>query len=147
MKNYLFLIIAISAFTLGCNYTGKPVEFSAACNKENDDQYVEIVGYFKNTGIAMCSKSGNEPMRCPIDFIDAPGSSVIPIRGYIDKGSGKSSIDAAEGKPLVITDEKGEPVSNDQKVKIVADINVFDTPPTDAKMAACFMTVKKIEKQ
>lgn len=150
MKLTNLFIIGAAAFMLGCNYTGKPVEFGATCNKENDDQYVEVVGHFKNTGSAMCSKSGNEPMRCPIDFIDAPGSSVVPIRAYIDKGSGKSSIDAAEGKPLVITDERGEAVENSQKVKIVADVNVLDDAVrtgSTTPSAGCFLTVKKIEKQ
>lgn len=147
MRKLLFLMtVGICLASVGCNYTGTPVEYANMCNKENDDKYVEVVGFFNNTGSAMCSKSGNEPMRCPIDFIEAVGSTKIPIRVYIDKGSGKSSIDAEKDKPLKITDDKGEVIENSQKVKIVADVNVFDTPPTDGKTAPCFATVKKIEK-
>lgn len=147
MKNYLFLMITcLCLLVTGCNYTGTPVEFANTCNKENDDKYVEVVGFFDNSGSAMCSKSGKEPMRCPIDFIDAVSSTKIPIRAYIDKGSGASSIDAEKDKPLKIKDDKGEFIENSTKVKIVADVNVFDTPPTDGKMAGCFLTVKKIEK-
>lgn len=145
MKKSLFLL-GLGLFFAGCNYTGTPVEYANMCNKENDDKYVETVGFFNNTGSAMCSKSGKEPMRCPIDFIEAVGSTKIPIRAYIDKGSGKSSIDAEKDKPLKITDDKGEVVENSNKVKIVADVTVFDTPPSDGKSAPCFITVKKIEK-
>lgn len=147
MKNFLFLIItAFCLAAIGCNYTGTPVEYANMCNKENDDKYVETVGFFNNTGSAMCSKSGNEPMRCPIDFIEAVGSTKTPIRAYIDKGSGASSIDAEKDQPLKIKDDKGEVIENSQKVKIVADVTVFDTPPSDGKTAPCFVTVKKIEK-
>jgi len=145
MKKYLILLV-LGLFFVGCNYTGTPVEYANMCNKENDDKYVEVVGFFKNSGSAMCSKSGNEPMRCPIDFIGEIGSTKTPIRVYIDKGSGASSIDAEKDQPLKIKDEKGEFVENSNKVKIVASVNVFDTPPTDANVAPCYATVKKIEK-
>ncbi len=131
----------------GCNYSGTPVEWANTCDKANDDKYVEVVGFFYNSGSAMCSKSGKEPMRCPIDFIDSVGSTKIPIRAYLDKGSGASSIDAAKDQPLKITDEKKEIVENSQKVKIVADVNVLDLPPSEVgKSAGCYLTVKKIEK-
>lgn len=149
MKNYLFLtIIGLCFLVAGCNYTGTPVEYANICAKENDDKYVEVVGFFNNSGSAMCSKSGKEPMRCPIDFIDSPASDKIPIRAYIDKGSGASSIDAEKNQPLKIKDDKGEVIENSQKVKIVADVTVFDEASKvgDTKSAACFITVKKIEK-
>jgi hypothetical protein len=148
MKKSLFLS-GLGLFLAGCNYTGTPVEYANTCNKENDDKRVEIVGFFNNTGSAMCSKSGNEPMRCPIDFIDAIGSTKIPIRAYIDKGSGASSIDAEKDKPLKIKDDKGEFIENSQKVKIVADVNVLDEVSKvgeTTKSAGCYLTVKKIEK-
>ncbi len=145
MKKYLFLSV-LGLFFVGCNYTGTPVEYANICDKANDDKYVEVVGFFKNTGSAMCSKSGKDPMRCPIDFLDAPSSDKIPIRAYIDKGSGASSIDAEKDQPLKIKDDKGDTIENTQKVKIVASVNVFDAPPTDGKVAACYITVKKIEK-
>ncbi len=131
-----------------CSTTGVPVEFGNTCDKANDDKRVEVVGFFNNTGSAMCSKSGNEPMRCPIDFRDAPNSEKIAIRAYIDKGSGASSIDNPEEKGLKIRDDKSEFVENVQKVKITADVDVLDLPPSQTdKSAGCFLTVKKIEKQ
>lgn len=149
MKNFLFLIITgLCLIVSGCSYNAVPVEYAKTCNQENNDKYVEVVGYFNNTGSAMCSKSGNEPMRCPIDFIDAPGSTVIPIRAYIDKGSGASSIDAEKGQPLKIKDDKNEFVENSQKVKIIADVTVLSESSKvgDTKSAGCFLTVKKIDK-
>ncbi len=144
MKKTILLPTLLVLFSVGCNYTGTPVEYAKICDKANDDTYVEVTGFFKNTGSAMCSKSGNEPMRCPIDFVDGP-TTEKPVRAHIDKGSGSSSIDAEEGKALRIKDDKGEFVENTQKVKIVASVNVFDGP-TDPKSAGCYITVKKIEK-
>lgn len=140
-------LAAAGLFAAGCNYTGAPVEYANACDKANDDKYVEVVGYFKNTGSAMCSKSGNGPMRCPIEFVEGPNTEK-PIRVHIDKGAGKSEIDNPEEKGLKIKDDKGEIVENTQKVKIVASVNVFDEGMVSANSnsAGCYMTAKKIEK-
>lgn len=137
----------LGLFAAGCNYTGTPVEYSKACDKANDDKYVEVTGFFKNTGSAMCSKSGNDPMRCPIEFIEGP-TTEKPIRVYIDKGSGASSIDNPGDKGLKITDDKGVIVENTQKVRLTASVKVLDAGSLtgDSKSAGCFMNAKKIEK-
>ncbi|MGE3466710.1 MAG: hypothetical protein AB7J13_07235 [Pyrinomonadaceae bacterium] len=87
-------------------------------------------------------------MRCPIDNAPSPGGEK-KFRGYIDKGSGPSSIDAPEDKGLKISDDNGEVVENTQKVKITAEVKVFDEASkvgsTDTD--ACYLYVKKIEKQ
>ncbi len=140
MKKVVFLMFT-GLFFVGCNSSGTPVEYANICDKANDDNNVEVVGFFNNTGSAMCSKSGNNPMRCPIDFISAPGAG-NPIRAHIDKGSGASSIDAADGKPLQIKDDKSETVENSQKVKIVARVKRLDNGGVDG----CYITVKKIDK-
>ena len=147
MRNLLFLTITgLCLFVSGCNYTGIPVEYASVCDKKNDRQYVEVVGYFKNSGSAMCSKSGNEPMRCPIQFVDKPDQPK-PVSAYIDLGSGASSISKDEAKGLIIRDDKNEVIENSQKVKVTASLMVYDTPskPTD-NYAPCSLTVKKIEK-
>lgn len=130
----------------GCNYTGVKVEFANTCDKANDKQYIEVVGYFNNSGSAMCSKSGNSPMRCPVNFVDNP-SQPKPVRAEIDLGSGANYIENVEGKGLTIRDDKGEIVENTQKVKVTASLMVYNTPskPTD-NFAPCSLTVKKIEK-
>jgi hypothetical protein len=136
-------VLACTLFGIaGCNPTGTPVDFAHMCDKPNDDKNVEVVGYFNNTGSAMCSKSGNEPMRCPIDFVNAPGEKANAVRAYIDKGSGKSEIEAADGKGLQIHDATGALVENSQKVKIVARVKRLDSAGKDG----CYVNVKKIEK-
>jgi hypothetical protein len=137
----IFVVLYTSVAFLGCNPSGTPVDFANMCGKANDGKNVEVSGYFNNTGSAMCSKSGNEPMRCPIDFVGAPGDA-NPIRAHIDKGSGKSEIEAVENKGLQIHDQTGGIIENGQKVKIVARVKRLDAAGKDS----CYVNVKKIEK-
>jgi hypothetical protein len=147
MKNYLFLIIvSLCLFSIGCDYTGVPVEFASTCDKANDDKTVEVTGYFNNTGSSMCSKSGKSPMRCPIDFVSEPKGEKDIVRAELDLGSGGSSIENVEGEGLKIHDKDGGLVENTQKVKITANVNVLDTPRSDPKYQACWVVVKKVEK-
>lgn len=143
----LFIICAAALLMLGCSTTGTPVEYSNLCDKANDDKRVEVVGFLDNNGSAMCSSGYGNPMRCPIKFKDTLENEKW-ISSDIDKGSGSSSTDEVEkGKGLKIKDDKGEFVERTQKVKVTADVKVFDTPPTDGKTAPCYIVVKKIEKQ
>ena len=142
--------ITIFAFTLalfaaGCNVTGKPVEYAALCDQANDDQRVEVVGFLDNSGSAMCSSGYGNPMRCPIKF-KAKLEDEKSVSADIDKGSGASSTDEVEkGKGLKIKDDKGEIIERTQKVKLVADVKVFDAPQ-DREKLGCYIVVKKIEK-
>lgn len=149
MKNYLLLaMIVLAGFAAGCNTTGTPVEYAGVCDKANDDKNVEVVGFLDNKGSAMCSSGYGKPMRCPISFKDNLESEK-GINADIDKGTGNSSIDEYEkGKGLKIKDDKGEFIERTQKVKIVAEVNVFDEASKvgDPKSAACYIVVKKIEK-
>lgn len=143
MKRMLMMVLTgASLGILGCNASGTPVDFAHMCDKPNDGKNVEVAGYFNNTGSAMCSKSGNEPMRCPIDFVNAPGDKTNAVRAHIDKGSGKSEIETTEGKGLEIHDAMGALIDNNQKVKIVARVKRLDAVGKDG----CYVTVKKIEK-
>ncbi len=145
MKRLLVLLL-VGLFAASCDYKGKPVEYSGICNKENDKEYIEVVGFFKNNGSAMCSKRGNEPMRCPIYFVDTPDQPK-PVMANVDLGSGASSVENVDGKGLTIRDEKKQDVANSDKVKITASVMVFDGPQDpNAKYAPCSLTVKKIEK-
>lgn len=147
MKKIKYLmLLSLAVFFAGCNYTGTPVEFAKACDKENKEKRVEITGYFKNTGSAMCSSGYGNPMRCPIDFVSEPNANESIIRAEIDLGSGSSSIAKDDVKGLIIHDDKGEVVENSQKVKIVADVKTLDTPREDKKYQNGWVVVKKIEK-
>ncbi|MBK7933437.1 MAG: hypothetical protein KA956_08065 [Pyrinomonadaceae bacterium] len=145
MKKYLVLgLMAAGSLFAGCNATGTPVEYANVCDKANDDKNVEVVGFLDNKGGAMCSSGYGKPMRCPISF-KADLAAEKGINADIDKGTGSSSIDEYEkGKGLKIKDDKGEFIERTQKVKIVAEVNVFDTP--EPATAGCYIVVKKIEK-
>jgi|CXWL01.1.fsa_nt_gi hypothetical protein len=150
MRNYftLGLLTAISIVS-ACNYSGTPVEYANVCDKANDDKLVEVVGFLDNKGSAMCSSGYGHPMRCPIGFKDNLDSEKS-LNASIDKGTGASSIDEYEkGKGLKLKDAMGEFVERTQKVKIVAEVNVFDEASRvgDPNSAACYLIVKKIEKQ
>jgi len=147
MKKILFLLgIGLCVAGVGCNYQGVPVEFANTCDKANDNKTIEVTGFFNNTGSAMCSRSGNGPMRCPVDFVDMAGRKKDIVRSELDLGSGASSIENVDGQGLRIHDDKGELIENSQKVKITAVAKVFDTPRTDEKYQACYVVVKKLEK-
>ncbi len=148
MKKYLFLTITVFCLAaIGCNTKGEPVEFAKVCDKVNDKKTVEVVGFFKNTGSAMCSNSINSAtMRCPINFIESPATE-IPLGTKLDLGSGKSSIENIEGKGLTIHDQNGEVIENTQKVRITGSVfNFADSAPKDAKYSLCSVTITKIEK-
>ncbi|HMT08969.1 MAG TPA: hypothetical protein PKA82_13270 [Pyrinomonadaceae bacterium] len=148
MRNLFLLgMLAMAAFVSGCNVSGTPVEYSALCDKANDDKRVEVVGFLDNNGSAMCSSGYGNPMRCPIKFKGTLEQEKW-VNADIDKGSGASSTDEVEkGKGLKIKDDKGEFIERTQKVKIVADVNVYDTPSQDGPAYSCYVVVKKIEKQ
>ena len=147
MKTYFILgLMAACSMIAGCNATGTPVEYANVCDKANNEKRVEVVGFLDNKGSAMCSSGYGNPMRCPISF-KSDLKETTGINADIDKGTGSSSIDEYEkGKGLKLKDDKGEFIERTQKVKIVADVKVFDSPPTDGNTAACYVVVKKIEK-
>ncbi|MFZ1701269.1 MAG: hypothetical protein WBO10_17860 [Pyrinomonadaceae bacterium] len=138
----LFCTVA-SMMTIRCG-SGTPVEYANVCDKANDDQRVQVVGFLDNSGSSMCSSGYGKPMRCPIKFKDALENEKS-ISAEIDKGSGASSTDEIEkGQGLKIKDDKGEVIERTQKVRLTADVNVFDTP--EPTTAGCYIEVAKIEK-
>lgn len=147
MKNYLWIvIIGLVAFAAGCSGPPVAVEYSATCTKENSGKYVEVVGFFNNTGSAMCSKRGNEYMKCPINFVSAPGAGK-PMRAELYKTTGNNAVDNPGEKGLKITDDKGQNVENADKVKLTGKVFFFgDSTPADADYLPCSVTVDKIEK-
>lgn len=146
--NKIFLVLAALAVFVaaGCDSTGTPVTFSAACEKANDDQRIEVAGYFDNTGSSMCSSSRGGPMRCPINFVETPGAKKGIIRAEIDLGSGHSSVEDVDGRGLMIHDVNSEDVGNSDKVKVTADVTVLDFSRDNENLKDCYVKVKKIEK-
>ncbi len=138
------IILFAFLLTIRCG-SGTPVEYANVCDKANNEKRVQVVGYLDNNGSAMCSSGYGKPMHCPVKF-KADLSSETSISADIDKGSGASEIDEVEkGKGLKIKDDKGDIIERTQKVKIIADVKVYDTPP--ANSAGCYVMVNTIEKQ
>lgn len=145
MKKYLFLMIAsLSVAAIGCNYTGKPVEFAQMCDTANDREYVEVVGFLDNDGSAMCTTRGKGPTDCGIRFKESLDSEKW-VFANITKGSWASEIDNYEGEGLKIRDDNSEFITKAQKVKLTASVLVSG-PPSEKSMG-CSLDVKKIEKQ
>ena len=48
------LILFAVLMTIRCG-SGSPVEYSAVCDKTNNEKRVQVVGYLDNDGSAMCS--------------------------------------------------------------------------------------------
>lgn len=147
MKYFLFLVAMSAAIVgVGCKGTPVPMEYSAVCDKENNKKYVEVVGYFNNKGSAMCSKRGNEGMKCPMEFWSAPGQGKAMLND-IYFGEEKSGVTNPEEKGLKIKDDKGAVVENAEKVKITGSIfNFADSAQKDAVYLPCSITIDKIEK-
>jgi len=138
------LILFAFLMTIRCG-SGTPVEYSGVCEKANDEKRVQVVGYLDNDGSAMCSSGYGKPMHCPVKF-KADLSSETSINADIDKGKGASEIDVyEEGKGLKIKDDKGEIIERTQKVKLIADVKVYDRPGESTP--GCYVMVNNIEKQ
>ena len=136
----VFAAVTASLLLIGCK--GEPVEYAHACDKTYDKELVEIPGYFHNTGSAMCSRSGKSPMRCPIEFVEAP-SSTKGIRAYITKGNGSSETNAVDGEGLKIRDNKGKFIDNTTKIKLTAKVHRLDSVGADR----CYVDVWRIERE
>ena len=138
------IILFAFLMTIRCG-SGTPVEYANVCDKGNDEKRVQVVGYLDNSGSAMCSSGYGRGMHCPVNFKNDLGSETS-ISADIDKGSGASEIDEVEkGKGLKIKDDKGEFIERTQKVKIIADVKVYDRPGESTP--GCYVMVNKIEKQ
>lgn len=138
------IILLALLMTIRCG-SGTPVEYANVCDKANDEKRVQVVGYLDNNGSAMCSSGYGKPMHCPVSFKSDLAAEKF-ISADIDKGKGASEIDVyEEGKGLKIKDDKGEIIDRTQKVKIIADVKVYETPP--ANTAGCYVMVNNIEKQ
>lgn len=147
MRNLILSITVLASLVAaGCKGTPVPVEYSAVCDKANDKKYVEVVGFFRNKGSAMCSKRGSEAMRCPIEFWKVPGGGKAMLNDLYF-GEEKNGVTNPEEKGLKIKDDTGAVVENNEKVKITGRIfNFVDSSAPDALYLGCSITVDKIEK-
>ncbi|MFM9904122.1 MAG: hypothetical protein ACKVQJ_06060 [Pyrinomonadaceae bacterium] len=140
----LSIILFAFLMTIRCG-SGTPVEYAGVCDKANNEKRVQVVGFLDNDGSAMCSSGYGKPMHCPVKF-KADMAAEKSISADIDKGQGSSQIDEYEkGKGLKIKDDKGEIIERNQKVKLIADVKVYDRPGETEP--GCYIMVNNIEKQ
>jgi hypothetical protein len=149
MKRLIFLtIIAITA--AGCaTKTGVPVEYSKACEVENEKKYIEVSGFLNDKGGVFCSNTGGGPVRCGFKLLENPTAE----KGFsadIEQGTGSNTVEKLlsgyKKEDIKIRDDKGDILGADQKVKLVGKMNVVKNPGKP-EYDVCYLTVTKIEKQ
>jgi hypothetical protein len=142
MKYYLILTICCLGFTLGCNKTGTPVEFSQACNIENEKKYLEVSGFLDDKGSVYCSNRSGR-MECSFKLKENPTGEKT-IGAEIEVGTAANTVEELKKnfkrEDIKIRDNNGNIISLTDKVKLTGQMSI--TP--DGKV--CFMTVTKIEK-
>ncbi len=167
MKNLLFvIIIGVIILIPGCNSTPVPVEFSKACELQNDGKYLEVTGYLDNIGDLYCSGKQGGNMTCPLSFkkdlnieIDINKSitnELNPAEIFSTNvllGDSANSLKKKEYKNF--KKEDMEFIGNDNsiisikdKVKITGKVRVMSDTNIDKKpYISCIVYVDKIEKQ
>lgn len=149
MKKLIFVcVIAIAA--MGCaTKTGTPVEYSKACEAENEKKYIEVSGFLSDKGSVFCSNTGGGPVRCGFKLLENPTAE----KGFsadIVQGGGANEVEKLERgykrEDIKVRDDQGAIIGPDQKVKLVGRMNVVKNPG-NPEHDVCFLTVTKIDKQ
>lgn len=143
------LFIALFAFalmTIHCG-SGTPVEYSNACNPENNKKYIEVNGYLDEKGGIFCSNTSG-PLECGFKLYNNPGDEKY-ISSDITVGSFSNNVEKpASGykrEDIKIWDNKGELVKLGEKVKLTGEITaVADKTAQDG--VVCYLKVSKIER-
>ena len=150
MKKSIFLFaVSLACIASGCNKTGTPVEYSAACSVENEKKYIEVSGYLNDKGGVFCSNTGGGPVRCGFKLLETPTSE----KGFsadIEQGTWANNVEKLNSgykkEDIKIHDDGGNIIGLDQKVKLVGRMNVAKNP-SNPEHDVCYLTVTKIEKQ
>lgn len=145
MKLSLILFTFV-LMTIHCG-AGEPVEYSNACNAENNKKYIQVSGYLDEKGGIFCSNTSG-PLECGFKLMQNPGDEK-GISSDITVGSWSNNVEKpASGykrDELKIRDNNGEFVKLGEKVKLTGEITaVDDKTATDGKI--CYLKVSTIEK-
>lgn len=143
------LSIALFAFalmTIHCG-NGTPVEYSNACNPENNKKYIEVSGFLDEKGGIFCSNTSG-PLECGFKLFNEPGDAKY-ISSDITVGSWSNNVEKpASGykrEEIKIWDNKGELVKLGERVKLTGEITaVADKTAQDG--VVCYLKVSKIER-
>ena len=151
MRIYLFLSTVLFCVAIsGCASKAVPVEFSKACDVENDRKNIELIGFFDAKGDIVCSNIGGGAVTCNYDFKDAIASDKT-ITSYIEKGRSANQVETQEKlfkrENVKIHDNSGNIIGLDEKVKITGLLrSMKDTDIKGNPHVSCLLTVSKIEK-
>ena len=66
-------LMALASFACATK-TGTPVEYSKACDAENEKKYIEVTGFLDDGGSMFCSNTGGGPVRCGFKLLENPGA-------------------------------------------------------------------------
>lgn len=143
------LSIALFAFallTIHCG-PGTPVEYSNACNPENNRKYIEVSGILDTKGGVFCSNTSG-PLECGFKLLQNAGDDK-GISSDITVGTWSNNVEKPESgfkrEDVKIRDNNGEFVKLGEKVKLTGEITaVEDKTASDGKV--CYLKVSKIER-
>lgn len=143
------LSIALFAFamlTIHCG-PGTPVEYSNACNPENNKKYIEVSGILDTKGSVFCSNTSG-PLECGFKLLQNAGDDK-GISSDITVGTWSNNVEKPESgfkrEDVKIRDNNGEFVKLGEKVKLTGEITaVEDKTASDGKV--CYLKVSKIER-
>lgn len=143
------LSIALFAFallTIHCG-PGTPVEYSNACNPENNKKYIEVSGILDTKGGVFCSNTSG-PLECGFKLLQNAGDDK-GISSDITVGTWSNNVEKPESgfkrEDVKIRDNNGEFVKLGEKVKLTGEITaVEDKTASDGKV--CYLKVSKIER-
>lgn len=143
------LSIALFTFamlTIHCG-PGTPVEYSSACNPENNKKYIEVSGILDTKGGVFCSNTSG-PLECGFKLLQNAGDEK-GISSDITVGSWSNNVEKPESgfkrEDVKIRDNNGEFVKLGERVKLTGEITaVEDKTASDGKV--CYLKVSKIER-
>jgi hypothetical protein len=138
----LFVFAALSIGCAGEQASGEPVEFSKACDAQNNGKLIQVSGYLSEKGSMWCRGNSSET-KCGLKLLQAPGSESA-LNVDLIQGSSANNIEKLE------RNYKPEDVkihANDGSViDLAAKVKVSGTMLISPENQVCNMSVTKIEK-
>lgn len=139
------LLFTFVLMTIHCG-NGEPVEYSNACNPDNNKKYIQVSGILDEKDGIFCSNTSG-PLECGFKLYKNAGDEKY-ISSDITVGSFSNNVEKpASGykrEDLKIWDNKGELVKLGGNVKLTGEITaVADNTAQDG--VVCYLKVQKIE--
>lgn len=142
MKTYSIVTgLFVCGVFAACDQSAMPVEFSKACDVENEKKVVEVNGFLSAAGSVSCSNRSGR-MECGFTFTETPGAKES-ISVYIEQGTRANNVETPKRgykrKDSQVRDDNGNIVNLAQKAKLTGKSNVAPD------LSTCFIDVTKIE--